>query len=56
MYTRDIGKQAAILDAVKEKCAEVSRLGFTKDTTSFELGYIQAHRDMLTRIQTRENQ
>ena len=51
-----MGKQAAILDAVKEKCTEIAKTGFTKNTTSFELGYIQAHRDMMTRIQVRENQ
>jgi hypothetical protein len=35
-----------VLDAVKERIARVDNNRFTRDSTSFDMGYTQAHRDL----------
>ena len=50
MLTRDNSNASAVLQNIEHKCEEVVKVSFTKDTAPFDIGYIQAHRDMLTRI------
>ena len=50
MHTRNIERNAEVLENVKRKCTEVTQTGFTKETTAFDIGYWQAHKDMQTRI------
>lgn len=38
--------EKVVLDAVKERITRVDNNRFTRDSTSFDMGYTQAHRDL----------
>jgi len=43
-----------VLDAVKERIVRVDNNRFTRDSTSFDMGYTQAHRDISAHIKELE--
>lgn len=55
MLTRDIGKAHELLDNVKQVAKRNANPTFTKETNLFDIGYAQAHKDMLSRINIWEN-
>lgn len=55
MLTRDLGKAVQVLDKVKELSERNANPTFTKDSNFFDVGYAQAHKDMVTRIKLWEN-
>ena len=43
-----------VLDAVKERIGRVDNNRFTRESTSFDMGYTQAHRDLKAFIEQAE--
>lgn len=53
--TREATNANQVLENVKQVATRAASPTFTKDSNLFDIGYAQAHKDMLTRIKIWEN-